>query len=66
MTTENKIKKQAPKQKVGTTLTFSGEELMALARYIAAGILLLQTSHPVIGRVKGALTRKGLKSPKGL
>ena len=59
-------KKRAPKQKVGTTLTFSVEEMMALARYIAAGLVLLQTGHPVIGRVKGALTRLGLQTPKGL
>ena len=58
-------KRRAPKQKIGTTLTFSAEEMMALARYLAAGTLLLQTNHPVTGRIKGALTRLGLQSPKG-
>ncbi len=59
-------KKKALKQKVGTTLTFSVDELIALARYIAAGVVLLQTDHPVRGRIKGALTRLGLQTPKGL
>lgn len=60
------VKKRAPKQKVGTSLTFSAEELMVLARYIAAGNVLLQTNHHIISRIKGALTRLGLESPKGL
>lgn len=63
---QTNTKKHAPKQKLGTTLTFSGEELMSLVRYIDAGMVLLQTNHPVIARIKGALTRLGLKSPKGL
>lgn len=63
---QDKVKKGAPKQKVGTTLTFSAEELMALARYVAAGMILLQTKHSVVARIKGALTRLGLQSPKGL
>lgn len=63
---QNITKKRAPKQKAGTTLTFSAEELMAIVRYIDAGMVLLQTNHPVIARIKGALTRLGLKSPRGL
>ena len=58
--------KLAPKQKKGTTLTFSAEELSVLIRYIAAGTVLLQTTHPVIARIKGALTRIGLSTPKGI
>lgn len=60
------VKKFAPKQKRGTTLTFSADELSALARYISAGMVLLQTNHPVTGRIKGALTRLGLPTPKPL
>lgn len=63
---EENTLKRAPKLKRGTTLTFSADELTALARYIAAGNVLLQTSHPVLGRIKGALTRVGLPNPKGL
>ncbi len=66
MEDKNNIKKAASKQKRGTTLTFSADELSALARYIAAGMVLLQTDHPVTGRIKGALTRIGLPTPKGL
>lgn len=63
---QDRGKRHAPKQKLGTTLTFSAEELMGLARYIAAGMILLQTKHSVVARIKGALTRLGLQSPKGL
>jgi len=59
-------KKYALKQKRGTTLTFTADELTALARYISAGMVLLQTSHPVLGRIRGGLTRLGLESPPGL
>lgn len=59
-------KKRAAKQKKGTTLTFSADELVALARYITAGMVLLQTNHPVTGRIKGALTRLGLPTPPGM
>ena len=65
-TKQGSSKKKASKQKPGTTLTFSADELTALSRYIAAGVVLLQTNHPVIGRIKGALTRLGLQNPKGL
>lgn len=63
---KNNLKKFAPKQKRGTTLTFSADELSTLARYIAAGMVLLQTKHPVTSRIKGALTRIGLPHPNGL
>lgn len=63
---QTNTKKRAPKQKPGTTLTFSAEELMSLVRYIDAGMVLLQTNHPVVARIKGALTRLGLKPPEGL
>ncbi len=61
-----KQRQTAPKQKQGTTLTFTADELTALARYLAAGAVLLQTSHPVLGRVRGAVSRLGLPRPQGL
>ena len=57
---ENKV----ASRKLGTTITFTAEELAALARYISAGVVLLQTSHPVISKVKAALTRLGMSTPK--
>lgn len=53
-------------RKKGTSITFTADEINALAKYVAAGTLLLQTSHPVISRIKAALTRLGLPIPKGL
>lgn len=63
---ELQVKREKPHRKNGTTITFNAEELAALARYVSAGVLLLQTSHPVISRLKAALTRVGLPTPKGL
>lgn len=53
-------------KKLATTITFTGDDLTALSRYVGAGVVLLQTSHPVIPRIKAALTRLGLPVPKGL
>lgn len=53
-------------RKKGTSITFTADEINALAKYVAAGTLLLQTSHPVISRIKAAITRLGLPIPKGL
>ncbi len=55
-----------PKQKRGTSLTFSTEELTVLGRFVAAGQVMLATDHPVLGRIKGARRRGGLPAPKGL
>ena len=49
-----------------TALTFSADELTALARHTSAGGVLLQGLHPVMSRFKAALTRLGLPSPMGL
>lgn len=59
-------KKRAPKQKRGTSLTFSIDELMELAKYIAAGTVLLQVKPSVTTRIKSALSRLGIQSPPGL
>ena len=53
-------------RKRGNSITFTADEINVLAKYVAAGTLLLQTSHPVISRIKAALTRLGLPVPKGL
>lgn len=53
-------------RKLATTITFTGDDLTALARYVSAGVVLLQTTHPVIPRIKAALTRLGLPVPKGI
>lgn len=62
------LKKEAVNnhRKKGTAITFTAAEINALARFVAAGNLLLQTNHPVIARIKAALTRLGLPVPKGL
>lgn len=59
-------KKTTSHAKVGTTITFNKDELTALSKYVAAGIVLLQSTHPVISRLKSALTRAGVEKPKGL
>ncbi len=53
-------------KKIKTAVTFTAEDLTALARYIGAGVVLLQTDHPVIPKIKAALSRLGLATPKGL
>jgi hypothetical protein len=49
-----------------TTLTLRAEDLAALGRLLAAGVVLIQTTHPVIAKVKAAMTRLGLPAPRGL
>lgn len=55
----------APHHTRGTTLTFHPDELVALVRYVSAGAVLLQTRHPVMSRLKGAMRRSGLVPPQG-
>ncbi len=52
-------------KKLKTSISFTTDELSALARYISAGTVFLQTSHPVTAKIKAALTRLGLPKPKG-
>ncbi len=47
------------KRKQGTALTFTAEELAVLNRVIAVGQAVLKVEHPVISRLKGAMTRLG-------
>lgn len=55
----------AGNRKLGTSITFTADDLDALARYVSAGVVLIRTNHPVISKIKAALTRLGLSS-KGL
>jgi hypothetical protein len=49
-----------------TTVSFSAAELAALGRLLAAGQVLSQSTHPVVGRLKAAMTRLGVPTPVGL
>ena len=58
--------KKNRKQKLKTAVTFTADDLTGLARLISAGTVLLQTSHPVVPKIKAALSRLGLPTPQGL
>lgn len=51
-----------------TSVSFSREDLMALARLVQAGQVLLadEPRPPVVARLKAAMTRLGLPVLKGL
>ena len=51
-----------------TSISFTEEDLAALARLIQAGQVILQDTErpPVIGRIKAAMTRLGVAIPYGL
>ena len=50
-----------------TKVQLSGDELVALGRFVAAGRVLLQADYPpVVARLKAAMTRLGVPVPKGL
>ena len=63
---DKKSKNRGANQRAKTAITFTADDLTALARYVGAGVVLLQTGHPVIPKIKAALTRLGLPTPKGL
>jgi hypothetical protein len=54
--------KDAPR----TYLSFTAADLAALGHYVAVGVVVTQTTHPVVTRLKAALTRMKLPQPKGL
>jgi hypothetical protein len=58
----------AKSRKLTTTITFSANDLAALADYLAAGMLLLRitTPHRVIGKLKAAMSRLRVPVPRGL
>ena len=65
------LKKKKPAQsRAGnskrTTLTFSGDDLTTVGRLLGAGQVMLPTKHPILGRIKAAMTRMNLPVPKGL
>ena len=51
-----------------TSVSFGVAELVALADYAAAGIVLLRVSrpHPVVTKLKAAMSRLKITIPKGL
>jgi hypothetical protein len=58
----------AKSRKLTTTITFSANDLAALADYLAAGMLLLRitTPHRVIAKLKAAMSRLTVPIPRGL
>ncbi|GEM_PF-5286342 len=57
---------QANQKKPVTSITFTSDDLQALARYTAVGTIVLQTRHSVVSKLKAAFTRLGLSKPAGL
>jgi hypothetical protein len=55
-------------RKLHTAVTFTAEELAALAEYIAAGLVLLRVSkpHAAVSKFKAALSRVKVPAPRGL
>ena len=49
-----------------TTISFGADDLVQLARLVAAGQVLLQSRPAVVSRLKAALTRMRLPVPQGL
>jgi hypothetical protein len=49
-----------------TSISFNGQELVELGRLVAAGRVVLQRSHPVVARLKAAMTRVKVAVPEGL
>ncbi len=61
-----KTKAAAPRPQRTTTMSFTSDDLGNLARLVAHGRVLLQVNHPVVARLKAALTRMGVPVPQGL
>jgi hypothetical protein len=59
---------QPPEVRVkrSTMVTFTAEDLSVLAKVLAAGQVILPTSHPVFWRLKAAMTRMGVVVPRGM
>ena len=63
-----KQKKNKPDGKT-TAVSFSAHDLTALGRLLATGQTVLHThgpAHPVVARLKAAMTRLGVPVPRGL
>lgn len=61
-----RMRSQPKRRPRATSVTFSAEDLTALAGLLAAGQVMLQRSAPVVSRLKAAMTRLGVTVPKGL
>jgi len=58
-----------PAAKAATAVTFSAADLETLGRLVAAGQAVLGGSgpaHPVVARLKAAMTRLAVPVPRGL
>jgi hypothetical protein len=55
-----------PRVKRSTVVTFTAEDLNVLAKVLAAGQVMVPTSHPVLWRLKAAMTRMGVVVPRGV
>jgi hypothetical protein len=62
----NEEKAVTSARKRHTAITLNAEDLASLGRLVGAGQVLLQTSAPVVAKVKAAMTRVGVSVPKGL
>jgi len=49
-----------------TTVTFTEEDLNVLSKVLAAGQVMLPTSHRALWRLRTAMTRIGVVVPKGV
>jgi hypothetical protein len=49
-----------------TSVSFSPDDLTDLGHLVAVGQAVLQKDAPIIARLKAAMTRMGIRVPKGL
>jgi hypothetical protein len=49
-----------------TSVSFSADDLADLGHLVAVGQAVLQKDAPIIARLKAAMTRLGVRPPKGL
>ena len=62
-------RKKKPPVKTATAITFSATDLETLGRLVAAGQAILGghgPAHPIMARLKAAMTRLGVPVPRGL
>ena len=65
-TTKANVPQERRASRQVTSIAFTAQDLLALARLVGAGQVLLGTSHPVVSRLKAALSRLGLSLHLGL
>lgn len=60
--------KRSLSRKLTTAVTFTASDLAALADYIAAGMVMLRisTPHRSVSKLKAAMSRLKVPSPRGL